>query len=494
MPVNWKKDKNINTKEGRTVFSGMSSGGITLIVVSTIVVMLIGTIITAYFTKKTKTSQDWATGGGKTPTIVLVFTMFATQVGGGVLVGHVGIGYSYGLAPLAYATCGIAGLLLMMIAAGWFRKNHFTTIPDIFLKLYGENKVLMILATLMAVVVPFGWIASQIVSFGKMYSAITGIDTTVLIIAFAVICMLFTIPAGFNSVAWSDFIFGLMMLILCCITGYQAIHLGGGWEHIVQSFPEQEHVSFPGGIMGAGLSTTLLWFVAATPGMMTNQMSIQRVCAADSTKSARKVLWLSSIIIVALEIWVVVIALTCRALQPELPSGEDAIGILLPRLPVWTTAMFAGFITTTILTTTDSAMQSVAVNLTNDIYARYVNPGADDKKLMKMSRLFTLFITAAAILLAVNFQQVLNLITSTYSYAASGLLIPIYGGYLLSKKRQLTPACGLVSMISGVVGCFVVSRWFDTFLPAAFYGILISTVAMLVMVFLVKGKANVVKE
>ena len=306
--------------------------------------------------------------------------------------------------------------------------------------------------------------------------------------------MLFTIPAGFNSVAWSDFIFGLMMLLLCCITGYQAIHLGGGWEHIVQSFPEQEHVSFPGGIMGAGLSTTLLWFVAATPGMMTNQMSIQRVCAADSTKSARKVLWLSSIIIVALEIWVVVIALTCRALQPELPSGEDAIGILLPRLPVWTTAMFAGFITTTILTTTDSAMQSVAVNLTNDIYARYVNPGADDKKLMKMSRLFTLFITVAAILLAVNFQQVLNLITSTYSYAASGLLIPIYGGYLLSKKRRLTPACGLVSMISGVVGCFVVSRWFDTFLPAAFYGILISTVAMLVMVFLVKGKANVVKE
>ena len=182
------------------MFSGMSSGGITLIVVSTIVVMLIGTIITAYFTKKTKTSQDWATGGGKTPTIVLVFTMFATQVGGGVLVGHVGIGYSYGLAPLAYATCGIAGLLLMMIAAGWFRKNHFTTIPDIFLKLYGENKVLMILATLMAVIVPFGWIASQIVSFGKMYAAITGLDTTVLIVVFAIICMLFTIPAGFNSV------------------------------------------------------------------------------------------------------------------------------------------------------------------------------------------------------------------------------------------------------------------------------------------------------
>ena len=302
-----------------------STSGLMLVLASTVLVMLIGFGIAFYFQRRTKTAEDWAMGGRSLPSYVIVFTQFATLVGGGVLVGHVGIGYSYGLAPLAYATCGIAGLLLMMIAAGWFRKNHFATIPDIFLKLYGENKVLMILATLMAVIVPFGWIASQIVSFGKMYAAITGLDTTVLIIAFAVICMLFTIPAGFNSVAWSDFIFGLMMLILCCITGYQAIHLGGGWEHIVQSFPEQERVAFPGGIMGAGLSTTLLWFVAATPGMMTNQMSIQRVCAADSTKSARKVLWLSSIIIVALEIWVVVIALTCRALQPELPSGEDAI-------------------------------------------------------------------------------------------------------------------------------------------------------------------------
>lgn len=471
------------------MFSGLSSSGVTLIVASTVVVMLIGVLITAYFTKRTKNSQDWAMGGRTVPLYVMVFTMFATQVGGGVLVGHVGIGYSYGLAPLAYGICGVAGLLLMMVAAGWFRKNEFTTIPDIFRKLYGENKLLLIMATLMAIVVPFGWIASQIVSFGKLYTSITGIDTTVLIIVFAIICMLFTIPSGFNSVAWSDFVFGCMMLILCIITAVQAIGLGGGWSNIIASFPEQERVAFPQGILGAGWSTTLLWIVAATPGMMTNQMSIQRVCAADSVKNARKVLWLSAIIIAALEIWVVIIALTCRAIQPELASGEDAIGILLTRIPTWTTAMFAGFITTTIITTTDSAMQSVSVNLTNDIYARYINPGADDKKLMKMSRIFTIVITAAAILLAVSFQQVLNLITSTYSYAASGLLVPIYGGYLLQKKHKLTPACGLVSMFGGVIGCFVVGTFFHTFLPAAFYGIIVSAVCMLVMVFANKGKS-----
>lgn len=456
---------------------GISSSGLALIVVSTVVVMFVGAGITAYFSKKTKSSQDWALGGRKIPLYVMVFTMFATQVGGGVLVGHVGVGYNHGLAPLTYAGCGIAGLLLMIFAAEWLRKNEFTTIPDIFLRLYGENKFLHITATLMSIVVPFGWIASQIVSFAKLYTSITGIDTKILIVVFAIVCMLFTIPAGFNSVAWSDFIFGLMMVVLCVITAVQALRLGGGWGNIVAAFPEPEKVSFPGGLLGAGIPTTLLWLVAAIPGMMTNQMSIQRVCAADSVKNARKVLWLSSAMIVVLEIWVVVISLTCRAIEPGLAAGEDAIGVFLGRIPAWTVALFAGFITTTIITTTDSAMQSVAVNLTHDIYQRHVNPSADDATVMRMTRIFTLVITVLAIILAISFQQVLNLITSTYSYAASGLLVPIYGGYFISRKRTLNTTCGIISMVGGVIGCAVFSL-LPTFLPAAFYGIIISAICM----------------
>ena len=45
-------------------------------------------------------------GGRSLPSYVIVFTQFATLVGGGVLVGHVSIGFSYGLAPLAYGVCG----------------------------------------------------------------------------------------------------------------------------------------------------------------------------------------------------------------------------------------------------------------------------------------------------------------------------------------------------------------------------------------------------
>ena len=80
----------------------VSTSGTILVLVSTAIVMCIGFGIALYFQRKTVTAEDWAIGGRRLPSYVIVFTQFATLVGGGVLVGHVSIGYSFGLAPLAY--------------------------------------------------------------------------------------------------------------------------------------------------------------------------------------------------------------------------------------------------------------------------------------------------------------------------------------------------------------------------------------------------------
>ena len=182
-----------------------------------------------------------------------------------------------------------------------------------------------------------------------------------------------------------------------------------------------------------------------------------------------------------MEVWVVIVGITTRSLIPELGEGEDATGAFLTMIPVWSQALFAGLVTTTILTTTDSSLQSVSVNVTNDIYAKFINKNAEDSQLRTFARISTVVIAVLAFLIAVSFQQVLNIIVMSYSYAASGLLVPIYFGYMFSKKRALAPVVGIVSMIAGVAGCAVFSFFIPTFLPAAFYGIIISLIAMLIM-------------
>mgnify|MGYP002530886662 CR=1 FL=1 len=275
----------------------VSTSGTILVLVSTAIVMCIGFGIALYFQRKTVTAEDWAIGGRRLPSYVIVFTQFATLVGGGVLVGHVSIGYSFGLAPLAYGICGAAGCFIMAVIAAWLRENEFTTIPDILEKVYGKNRFLMLVGAVMAMVVPFGWIASQATAFAKLYQSITGIDLNVLIVAVTIICVIFTIPSGFNAVAWTDFVFGVIMLCLCALTGFLALDMGGGWGNILANHPDPSVLSFPSGLLAAGIPTTALWFIAATPGMMTNQMPLQRVCAANSAKNARRTLIVGGILI-----------------------------------------------------------------------------------------------------------------------------------------------------------------------------------------------------
>ena len=463
-----------------------SASGTLLVLISTAVVMLIGLAIALYFQRRTKTAEDWAMGGRQLPSYVIVFTQFATLVGGGVLVGHVGIGFNFGIAPLTYGVCGAAGCFIMAIIAGWLRENEFTTIPDILEKVYGKNSFLQIVGALMAMVVPFGWIASQATAFANLYTEITGINVQVLTVALVIICVIFTIPAGFNSVAWSDFVFGVVMLGLCILTGWMALDMGGGWSNIVANHPDPEVLSFPGGLFSAGFATTALWFIAATPGMMTNQMTLQRVCAANSAKNARRTLIIGGILIAGIELWVVVVGNVVRVLNPTVGS-EMASGWFLTQIPTWALALFSGFIATTIISTADSALQSVSVNLTEDIYRQFINPKANDKKLLSVSRICTVCVAAAAIVLAIAFPRVLDLIVASYAYSASGLLVPIYCGYAFRKKNILTPISGIAGMVGGVVGCGLAQAFesslppiFGIQMPYAIYGIAASLVCLLV--------------
>ena len=471
-----------------------SSNGLLLVLISTVLVMLIGFGVALYFQRRTQTAEDWAMGGRSLPTYVIVFTQFATLVGGGVLVGHVSIGFSYGLAPLTYGICGAAGCFIMAIIAAWLRENEFTTVPDILEKVYGKNKFLMLVGALMAMVVPFGWIASQASAFAKLYTEITGIDINVLIIGMIVVSVLLTIPSGFKAVAWTDFIFGVLMLALCALTGYYALNMAGGWSGILANHPDPQELAFPGGLMSAGFATTALWFIAATPGMMTNQMTLQRVCASNSAKNARRSLIISGILIAGVELWVVVVGNTCRVLNPEL-APEGASGWFLTQIPTWVLALFSGFIATTILSTTDSAIQSVSVNLTQDIYKQFINPAASDKKLLSVSRVCTVLVAVAATALAIAFPQVLNLIVASYAYSASGLLVPIYCGYAFRNKNLLTPASGIAGMVGGVVGCGLAQKFsaslptfFGISLPYAIYGILASLVCLVVVSLVTRKK------
>jgi SSS family solute:Na+ symporter len=64
-----------------------------VIVASTIFILGGASMLSLYIGKKSNGSS-WATGGRNLPLYVIVGTQYATVMGGGMLVAHIGIGYA----------------------------------------------------------------------------------------------------------------------------------------------------------------------------------------------------------------------------------------------------------------------------------------------------------------------------------------------------------------------------------------------------------------
>jgi SSS family solute:Na+ symporter len=454
-----------------------------VIVASTIFILGGASMLSLYIGKKSNGSS-WATGGRNLPLYVIVGTQYATVMGGGMLVAHIGIGYQFGWSAVTYGLFVSCGLVMLSIIANWLRKEKFTTIPDIIEKIYGKNKLLLGLTIIMTIIVPFGWLCTQLVAFGKIYSAMTGISMNALIIVFAIISLVFVLPAGLASIAWTDFLFGCLMLVMSVASLILVTKMGGGISSISANSPP-ELWEFPKSMGAVGGWTILLWGLAIIPGTLTNQMCYQRIFAVDNVKNARKSLIISAILILFGDIWASYMGISIKSVMPNI-EPEMAASYFLSNMPLWFMAIYSGFLVATIMSTADSAVQSIVVNLTEDLYKKIINPNInDDKKIFNLSRILAVTVTTSAVALSILYPHALSWLIATYAYSASALLFPIFAGYFLQNKRFLTQKGAIGSMFCGFIGCLV-AQIMNTTVPYVAFGLIASFLGLILISYFTK--------
>ncbi|MCP3943571.1 MAG: sodium:solute symporter family protein [Desulfobacteraceae bacterium] len=455
-----------------------------IILLSTLLILGSTYFITYLINYRSKTtSEDWSIGGRNLPTYVIIGTQFASAAGGGVLVALVGLGYKAGLSTMTYGIIVVIPFIILTFLAKWLRTNKFSTIPDIFAHIYGEHKGIALVSALLTLIVPFGWITAQLVAFGKLYSAITGLESAYLMMIITGISLVFVMPSGLKTVAWTDFFFACFMLVICFIVTMGALDMAGGWAHVLTRVPEQ-NVALPGGFFSVGGFTVLLWFFSALPGGVTNQIYYQRISAIKNPNQVRISLIGAAIALIASIVWAFMMGCIIRSLNPGLES-EMATGWLLTQLPIWLLALFAGLIVATIISTTSSACQTVVLNITRDIYLKLMVDEPEEKKLIVLSRLLSVAVMVIACSMSIWFPETLKWLVYTYAFSAAGLLAPIFLGYIYRDRGFITQNAVLSSMIVGIVVC-IFTKQFSTIIPFAVWGILGSFITIY-LVSMVEG-------
>lgn len=466
----------------------------TIAIIITTIIVVAATLLPTYIISKRKktTNEEWTVANRELPIYVVIGTQFASVIGGGVMVGHVGNAYSFGVGHLIYGVLMVMPLIILMVLAKWLRKNQFSTIPDI-IKHYtgGKSKALNILAAVATMLFPFGWITSQITAFANIYNQITGLDYTMLCVIFAALALLFVMPAGLKTVAWTDFIFacfiGGLMVIIMIVSTSQA-----GGLAAVQASVDPSMLSLGASAKAIGINTVLLWFFSIMPGGVTNQIYYQRICAMENEKKVNKSLLISAIVSFIAFAWAVYMGVVIKGMNPNLEAASGATGWLMTQLPVPITACFCAALFAAMMSTVSSGVQSIVVNVTRDIVPA-VKPDVTDKQSLNLARLLSFILVAFSLIMCLFFTDTLTWLVATAGLSASMLLCPIFVSYLLRKKNFITNAGIAAGMLFGLVGG-VIGMILKTKINYAALGILFSLIGMLVVSVATKKKGSIVAE
>lgn len=416
------------------------------VTVSVVVLLLCG--ITAYQTTRVKNQADFLVAGRSLSWPVLVFTLLSSWIGAGSLFAGAENAYRNGFVALWQPLGGWLGLLIIGVIAG--RARHFAqfTVPDLLELRY--NSAARVLATI-AIVISYTIIASyQFIGGGDMLHLIfPQIDRTTGLYIVAAFVVLFTAAAGMASIAYLDLVIGSLVTLTVIVAVPILLTRVGGWATVRSSLPVT-HFQVLGnytlsGAVGLALPTMLL--------LIGNQGMYQKFFSAKSENDAKKSVigWIAGTVL--LETLLVAMAVIASAkLHTDRP--REIIPLTAKTaLPSLLGAILLGGVFAKVISTANNYLFSPATNLIHDVYQRYINRTATQRRTLVVSRLIVILLGVFAILQATQFESILK--ASLYAYTVYGAAVTPAVMAVFFWPRATTP--GAITSI--LLGTFVTISW-----------------------------------
>lgn len=176
----------------------------------------------------------------------------------------------------------------------------------------------------------------------------------------------------------------------------------------------------------------------------------------------------------------------------ELAINRDVIVLATPEiagLPYVITGLVAAGGLAAALSTADGLLLAISNALSHDIYYRMINPNADTKKRLTISKVILLLVAIlAAYTASTRPSDILSMVAWAFSMAASGLFVPLVFGVWWKRANKQGAVAG---MMSGFAVCLIyligtrymgMEKWFGiNNISAGIFGIPVSFIVTIVV-------------
>lgn len=429
--------------------------------------------------RKVKDTDDYFLGGRKNPTFLIVATLLASEVGGGVMLGSVGYGYQNGWGALWYLAPMAIGLTLFgFVMAKRLKcdgdKNGYVSMFEWLSGRFDNDNSIRLVGAIVMLAGFIGSLASQFVAMGTALTTITNVDKLWGLIIGGIVVIVYASLGGLLSVMWTDllqagvFIFGMLVFLPMLIARPEVGGFGNLISHISNNYP------------GAFNSGTAEWqlgmVITMTVAPFVRQYYYQRMFAAKSPSSAKKSMILQAILLFIIAIWTVLVGAGVNMLNPTLENAEGAMPWALAEIfPTVIAAIILSAIIACVMSTADTFVNAAALTFVRDIYGVINKEELDKKAELRIARLSSLVIGLIALTIALGSASVMSAIQKAWSILGGGLFCPMVVSYFWKKS---TKSGVLASMIGGFLSTLYCTLF--TNINAIFVGLPVSLVCLVV--------------
>jgi SSS family solute:Na+ symporter len=488
-----------------SIFSKLQT--IDYVIVAIYLLVLIGIGYWVSFIKRKNRNENLFLAGHSLGWLSIGLTMWGTNVGPSMLIASASIGYTTGVVAGNFAWYAFPFIFLLAVFfAPRYLQAKVLTLPEFMGKRFGQS-TRNILAWYSIVTILISWLALTLYSGGILVSQVMNFPLWLSVLVLVSVSAFFAVSGGLKAIAYTNVFQMSLLIIVSLVLTVVSVWKTGGLTALYEKTPAHywnllrplDDANYPWLAIALGYPVMGIWF------WCTDQSMVQSVLGAKDLKSgqlgANFTGWLK-ILDVALFI---IPGIACFILFPQLKNPDEAYMTMVTQLfPAGMIGLVMAVLIAALVSTIDSALNSLSTVFTMDIYVKKYKPEATQRETIRTGRIVAIAGAVIAILFSLAIDSIRGLNLFDVFQAILGFIAPpmsvvfLFG--VLWKKTTARAANFVLS--AGTLFSLGIGVLYLWVFPATEYGwphflllsfyifVILSLAAFLISYFDKKGRSN----
>jgi solute:Na+ symporter, SSS family len=392
-------------------------------------------------------TKDFFVAGRQLGPGLIFSTMLAANIGAGSTVGATGLGYRDGMSAWWWVGSAAMGSLVLALFIGpriraIAARHDLKTVGDFLELRYGRNvrAITSLLLWMGSLAIP----AAQLIAIASILNVVAGVPKYAgCLIGGGVVIVYFT-AGGLLTSAWVNMVQLTVKLAGFAIALPLALHGVGGWSGV--SAVEAGNASYWNPWHGG--ESGWMYLALLGPAFIVSPGLLQKIYGARDDRAVRLGVGMNALGLLLYAGVPPLMGIIARARFPALPNHELALPmVLMHGVPPLVGSLGLAAVFSAEISAADAGLFMLTTSLSQDLYKRFLNPHADDRRVLAVTRAAAIGCGAVAVGLAIVSPTIIGVIGVFYGLLVVSLFVPVLAG--LYVGRAGTPEA-LASIGGGV--------------------------------------------